>query len=207
MVSFTGDDVYDAVRDAAADLGLPLRSLRKKARSLEDVYIGNLNAQSDAQAEGGQLMNTTDITSRQPRPMTAEPARRGEVFDRGYKHYDGERLGRKHAFTALIRYSMKRALGIKKGWGSKIIPIIVYVAVMIPVIVSIGIKGFVPSANIISYNAPVRLDLRDRRHLCRHDRARNALRRPAGKRARALFFARDHPARLFLGEATAPPRS
>ena len=82
-----------------------------------------------------------------------EPARRGEVYDRGYQHYDGERLGRKHAFTALVRYSMKRALGIKKGWGSKIIPIIVYVAVIIPVVVSIGIKGFLPSANIITYQA------------------------------------------------------
>jgi len=53
IVAFDGDYVYDAVRDAAADLGLPLRSLRKKARSLEDVYIGNLNAQSSA-GEGGQ---------------------------------------------------------------------------------------------------------------------------------------------------------
>lgn len=52
IVKFDGDYVYDAVRDAAADLGLPLRSLRKKARSLEDVYIGNLNAQSSA-GEGG----------------------------------------------------------------------------------------------------------------------------------------------------------
>lgn len=81
----------------------------------------------------------------------AEPVRRGEVYDRGYRHYDGERLGRKHAFAALVRYSMKRALGIKKGWGSKIIPIIVYVAVLIPVIVSVGIKGFLPSANVIPY--------------------------------------------------------
>ena len=52
IVAFNGDDVYDAVRDAAAELGLPLRSLRKKARSLEDVYIGNLNAQSSG--EGGR---------------------------------------------------------------------------------------------------------------------------------------------------------
>lgn len=84
---------------------------------------------------------------------SAEPARRGEVYDRGYRHYEGERLGRRHAFWALVRYSMKRALGIKKGWGSKIIPIIVYIAVLIPVIVSIGIKGFLPSANIISYDS------------------------------------------------------
>lgn len=93
-------------------------------------------------------MNASDAAT-----ISVEPARRGEVFDRGYKHYEGERLGRRHAFAALVRYSMKRALGIKKGWGSKVIPIIVYVAVLIPVIVSIGIKGFLPSANIITYDA------------------------------------------------------
>jgi ABC-2 type transport system ATP-binding protein len=53
VVKFTGDEVYDAVRDAAAELGLPLRSLRKKARSLEDVYIGNVNAQASAEAAKG----------------------------------------------------------------------------------------------------------------------------------------------------------
>lgn len=42
MVRFDGDRVYDAVRDATAELGLPLRSMRMRARSLEDVYLGNI---------------------------------------------------------------------------------------------------------------------------------------------------------------------
>ena len=33
---------YDAIRDTAVDLGVPLRGLRARARSLEDVYLGNL---------------------------------------------------------------------------------------------------------------------------------------------------------------------
>ncbi|HET6494417.1 MAG TPA: hypothetical protein VFH61_03515 [Thermoleophilia bacterium] len=32
-----------------------------------------------------------------------EPARYGEVYDRGYKHYEGERLGPPQAFRALTR--------------------------------------------------------------------------------------------------------
>ena len=45
---FDGDHVYDAVRDVAADLGLPLRSLRNAgADSLEDVYIGNRPMRSE----------------------------------------------------------------------------------------------------------------------------------------------------------------
>ena len=34
------DDVYDAVRDAVADLGLGLRRLEPRGRTLEDVYMG-----------------------------------------------------------------------------------------------------------------------------------------------------------------------
>lgn len=79
------------------------------------------------------------------------PGRYGEVFDRGYKHYDGPRLGRSHAFSALIRYSIKRALGIKKSWTAKVIPIILYVAVALPVVISLGIRAFLPSAEVLDY--------------------------------------------------------
>ena len=79
------------------------------------------------------------------------PARYGELFDRGYKHYDGPRLGRRRAFGALVRYSIKRSLGIKKSWTAKVIPIILYVAVTIPVIVSVGIRAFLPTANVLDY--------------------------------------------------------
>jgi ABC-2 type transport system ATP-binding protein len=35
-----GDNAYDAVRDAVADLGVGLRRLESRGRSLEDVYLG-----------------------------------------------------------------------------------------------------------------------------------------------------------------------
>jgi ABC-2 type transport system ATP-binding protein len=37
----------DAVRDVAADLGVGLRSLRMKGRSLEDLYLGNVGGGND----------------------------------------------------------------------------------------------------------------------------------------------------------------
>ncbi len=80
-----------------------------------------------------------------------EPARYGEIYDRGYQHYDGPRLGRRQAFTALVRYSMKRAVGIRKSWTAKIIPIILYVAVALPVVISLGIRAFLPSAGVLDY--------------------------------------------------------
>ena len=81
----------------------------------------------------------------------AEGGRYGEVFDRGYKHYDGPRLGRNHARRALIGYSVKRAMGIKKSWTAKIIPIFLYIAVLMPVVISLGIRAFLPSAEILQY--------------------------------------------------------
>lgn len=80
-----------------------------------------------------------------------QPTRYGEVYDRGYAHYDGPRLGRRHAMRALIGYSIKRSLGIKKSWTAKVIPIILYVGIALPVIVVIGIKAFLPSANVGGY--------------------------------------------------------
>lgn len=86
-----------------------------------------------------------------PAPLAAEPVRYGEVYDRGYKHYDGERLGRKHAFGALIRYSIQRALGIKKRWTAKIIPIIIYVVAVGTVAILIGIEAFLPNSTTMTY--------------------------------------------------------
>ena len=93
------------------------------------------------------------VTPEQAMPAggAVQPARYGEVYDRGYQHYDGARLGRTHAFWALVRYSMKRAVGIKKGWTSKIIPIFLYVAVALVVVIPLGIMAFVPSASVLEY--------------------------------------------------------
>jgi ABC-2 type transport system permease protein len=83
--------------------------------------------------------------------VAAEQTGYGEVYDRGYQHYDGPRLGRGHAIWALTTYSMKRALGIKKGISAKIIPILLYIGVLLPVIVAIGIQGFLPQAEFLDY--------------------------------------------------------
>ena len=47
VIGNTGDAVYDAVRDTAAEIGAGLRSMRVKGRTLEDVYLGNLGISND----------------------------------------------------------------------------------------------------------------------------------------------------------------
>lgn len=83
--------------------------------------------------------------------MTDAAGRYGEIFDRGYLHYEGKRLGQAHAIWALARYSMARAVGIRRSWTAKIIPMLIYAAVAIPVIIGIGIRTFFPAAQILDY--------------------------------------------------------
>ena len=40
LVLGAAQDAYDAVRDAVADLGVGLRRLEPRGRTLEDVYLG-----------------------------------------------------------------------------------------------------------------------------------------------------------------------
>lgn len=90
------------------------------------------------------------MSSATPAP-DAPVERYGEVFDRGYAHYTGPRLGRPQAVKSLIGYSVKRAMGIRKGWTAKVLPILLYVAVIIPVIAMIGVDALVPDFQFSSY--------------------------------------------------------
>ncbi|MDQ3168015.1 MAG: ABC transporter permease [Chloroflexota bacterium] len=69
--------------------------------------------------------------------------RYGEVFDRGYQRYGGTRLGRGHGVWAVARYSMRRAMGFKKSWSSKVIPFFVYIAAALTAMIPIGIEAFI----------------------------------------------------------------
>ncbi len=48
VVRHDDDRVFDALRDAAADLGVGLRSLRQPVQSLEDIYIGEVERPAEA---------------------------------------------------------------------------------------------------------------------------------------------------------------
>jgi ABC-2 type transport system permease protein len=91
------------------------------------------------------------VAPEQTAGMSPTGNRYGEIYDRGYKHYDGQRLGRKHAFNALVRYSVARAMGIKKKWTAKIVPIILYVVALGTVLILIGIESFVPDETTMTY--------------------------------------------------------
>jgi ABC-2 type transport system permease protein len=59
---------------------------------------------------------------------------RGVIHDRGYRRYDGPRLGRVQIIRALLWHSFRSALGIGRGPKAKILPVIAFVAICLPAI-------------------------------------------------------------------------
>ena len=59
----------------------------------------------------------------------------GEVFDLGYQRYQGPREGRMRARKALWANGVRTALGLGRGAGAKILPILLFVAVMAPAVI------------------------------------------------------------------------
>lgn len=93
-------------------------------------------------------------------PVAENENRYGEIFDRGYQRYDGVKRGRRGAITSLIGFSMKRAMGIRKSWTAKVLPILLYVSATIPLIVMIGVLAVFRRmdqlgdfGNFVSYSA------------------------------------------------------
>ena len=59
----------------------------------------------------------------------------GEVFDLGYRNYEGPREGRMRPRIAIWSNGVRTALGIGRGWGPKVLPAFLFVAVMVPAVI------------------------------------------------------------------------
>jgi len=72
----------------------------------------------------------------------------GEVFDIGYQPYEGAREGRNAARKALLIDGMRTALGIGRGLTAKILPGLLFLALLIPALVFIIIASVVGETGI-----------------------------------------------------------
>lgn len=63
----------------------------------------------------------------------------GRVYDRGYRPYEGELGGRRAARLALLRASVRRALGIRRSWRQKLFPWMLLAIATVPAIVNVGV--------------------------------------------------------------------
>jgi len=70
------------------------------------------------------------------------------IVDRGYRSYDGPRLGRRGAIAAIVRESVRRALGLRRKARRKILPWSLIAMAIISVAVLVGLHWAAQRAGI-----------------------------------------------------------
>jgi ABC-2 type transport system permease protein len=70
----------------------------------------------------------------------------GTIYDRGYRHYEGPREGRSRRIRAIVVAGVRRVLGLKRNWKTKVVPFGLLVLAFGPVLAFIGIRVLVGEA-------------------------------------------------------------
>jgi len=70
--------------------------------------------------------------------------RGGSIYDLGYQHYEGARLGRTRAIRALYRESLRAGFGLGRSASAKIAPFALISIALIPAIAQLVIGALVP---------------------------------------------------------------
>lgn len=86
----------------------------------------------------------------------------GSIYDLGYRHYDGPRLGRRHALLALLTYTLRTTYGIGRGGRAKIIPFGLAAMGVVPAVIAVAILALArqagEAAQMLAAASPLRYD-------------------------------------------------
>lgn len=97
-------------------------------------------------------------------PVTPQPAAPagGSIYDLGYRRYEGPRLGRRHAVTALLTHTLRSCYGIGRGGRAKIAPFVLLGMAVIPAIIAVGVVALArqvgPGGGAIVEASPLRYE-------------------------------------------------
>ena len=69
----------------------------------------------------------------------------GNIYDLGYRNYDGPRLGRRYAFVSLFFYTLLSIWGIGRSWGAKFFPWGLAGISLLPALVLLGVAALAPA--------------------------------------------------------------
>jgi ABC-type transport system involved in multi-copper enzyme maturation permease subunit len=62
------------------------------------------------------------------------------IIDRGYQHYEGERLGLAHSEWAMLGAALKRGVGLRRSFRHKIMPWLLIAVAFLPPVVILGFQ-------------------------------------------------------------------
>lgn len=72
------------------------------------------------------------------------PPQDARIVDQGYRRYEGPRLGPRGAQRALFVASLQRALGLRRRFRHKLIPLLVMIMAYLPAAVFVGVAALIP---------------------------------------------------------------
>lgn len=72
--------------------------------------------------------------------MSASPETAGAIYDIGYRHYDGPRLGRRGAVVAIVTSGLRAIFGLGRSGRAKIVPWGAVILAVVPAGVAVAIK-------------------------------------------------------------------
>ncbi len=70
------------------------------------------------------------------------------IHDQGYRRFEGERRGVAASMWSLVVHAIQRALGIKRQFRSKVMPLIVFAIVYLTAVIFVGLAFFLKSFDI-----------------------------------------------------------
>lgn len=76
------------------------------------------------------------------------------ILDRGYRPYDGPRLGHRGAVRALSRHTAQRVLGMRRPARAKVLPVLTAVIAYLPAVVFVGIAALVDNQDVLDNAIP-----------------------------------------------------
>jgi ABC-2 type transport system permease protein len=86
----------------------------------------------------------------------------GSIYDLGYRGYDGPRLGRRSATTALFWHTVRACFGIGRGGRAKIAPFVLAGLAVLPAVLAVGFAALAaqagPAGGAIEDVSPIRYE-------------------------------------------------
>ena len=82
----------------------------------------------------------------------------GSIYDLGYQHYTGIRLGRRAAFLALYTDSLRACFGLGRPGRAKIVPVGLLVMALVPAVIAVAVEALLGGVAGGRVQNPIRYD-------------------------------------------------